>query len=193
MVSEVTASVKLPAAGVTRPQRGRHADDDEGELAARTQQQARSRSPPASGTRNRRARPMMSAALMAIRPTTRGQQPQRLARQLAEVDVHADGEEEEAEQQALERLDGGLDRLAELGLGQQQPGDEGAERHRQAGQTAATTALPTITNRVAATNSSLRLGGGDQAEQRPQQQAADDDDDADRQRRIGQRQHERRS
>ena len=71
---------------------------------------------------------------MAIRPTTEASSQTRLARELAEVDAHADGEEEHAEQQALERLDGRLDGLAEFGLGQQQAGDEGAERHRQAGQ-----------------------------------------------------------
>ena len=54
----------------------------------------------------------------------------------------------------------------------------------------AATALPTITNRIAATNSSLVLDGGDEPEQRLQQQPADDDDHPDRQRRIGQRQHQ---
>ena len=84
--------------------------------------------------RNSRARPMIRmAAFTAISPATPREQPHRIAGQLAKVDVHADGEEEQAEQQALERIDGGLDRLAEFGLGQQQPGDEGAERHRQAG------------------------------------------------------------
>ena len=106
------------------------------------------------GTRNSRARPVMSTALMATRPDHRGEQPERLARQLAHIDAHADGEEEHAEQQALERLDRRLDGLAELGLGQQQAGDERAERHRQAGDPAVTP-VPTMTNRVAATNSSV--------------------------------------
>ena len=76
---------------------------------------------------------MMTPALMAIRPATRGQQPERLAARARASRAHADREEEHAEQQALERLDGGLDRLAELGLGQQQAGDEGAERHGKPG------------------------------------------------------------
>ena len=103
MVSEVTASVKLPTAGVTSAGGGGDADHDEGELAARAQQQAGldRRRPAAPGTAGR-AR-TISTALMAIRPATAGQQPARLARQLAEVDGHADGEEEQAEQQALER------------------------------------------------------------------------------------------
>ena len=62
-----------------------------------------------------------------------GGEQQRLAQQFAHVDIHADGEEENAEQQPLERLDGRLDRLAVFGFGKQQAGDEGAERHGQAG------------------------------------------------------------
>ena len=77
---------------------------------------------------------MISDGLDADQADHRRQQPERLAGQLAKIDVHADGEEEHAEQQALEGLDGGLDGLAELGLRQQQAGNEGAERHRQAGQ-----------------------------------------------------------
>ena len=56
------------------------------------------------------------------------------ASQQAEVDRHADGDEEEAEQQALERLDVGLERVAVLGAREQHAGEERAERHRDAGQ-----------------------------------------------------------
>ena len=139
--------------------------------------------------RNSRARPISRSALMPMRPTTRGKQPERLAGELAEIDVHADGEEEHAEQQPLEGLDGGLDRLAELGLGQQQPGDERSERHRKAGEPARPR-LPTITNKVAATNSSLVPVEATRRNSGLQQQPADNDDDADRQRGIGQREHE---
>ena len=46
----------------------------------------------------------------------------------AEIEPGADRDEEQAEQQPLERLDRHLDLAAELGLGEQQAGDEGAER-----------------------------------------------------------------
>ena len=114
---------RAPSPGRCRRRRTRRRDRAAG----------RSRSPPRRGTRNSRARPAISDGLDGDEPDHRGEQPERLARQLAKIDVHADGEEEDAEQQALERLDGGLDGLAELGLGQQQSGHERAERHRQAG------------------------------------------------------------
>ena len=103
-------------------------------------------------------------------------EPKRIAQQLAHVDIHADGEEEDAEQQSLERLDGRLDRLAVFGLGEQQAGDEGAERHGQAG---------LIGNDAGGDDDEQndgdeQLGGTrvrHQPEQRPQQHAAEDDDD----------------
>ncbi len=56
-------------------------------------------------------------------------QPHRIAGKLAEIDVHSDREKEQAEQETLEGIDGGLDRLAKFGLGKQQAGDKGAKRH----------------------------------------------------------------
>ena len=57
-----------------------------------------------------------------------------LVEQLAGVDADTDGHEEEAQQQALERLDIGLDLVAELRVGQHDPGHKGAKRGRQANQ-----------------------------------------------------------
>ena len=51
----------------------------------------------------------------------------------AQVERHADGGEEQAEQQALERGDVGLDLVAVVGVGEQHAGDEGAERGREPG------------------------------------------------------------
>ena len=65
----------------------------------------------------------------AIRPNT----TQGRADQHREVRAHADRDEEQAEQQALERLDRGLDLVAVLRLGEQHPAEERAERHRQPG------------------------------------------------------------
>ena len=50
--------------------------------------------------------------------------------QHAEIDRHADGDEEHGKQQALERRDVGLDLVAIFGVGQQRAGDERAERRR---------------------------------------------------------------
>ena len=60
------------------------------------------------------------------------QQHQRqLREQQAQVQQHADGDEEQAEQDVLERLDDGLGLVLELGLGEQHAGEKPAERHRQ--------------------------------------------------------------
>ena len=55
------------------------------------------------------------------------------ARDDVEVERHADGDEEEAEQHVAERLDVLLDLVAVLGLGDQHAGEEGAQRERQPG------------------------------------------------------------
>ena len=49
----------------------------------------------------------------------------------AQVQRHADRQEEQAEQDAAERLDVGLELVPKRRLGQQHAGDEGAHRHRQ--------------------------------------------------------------
>ena len=69
-----------------------------------------------------------------MKPSTSAEHQQRLAREQAEVDRHADRDEEEAHQQALERLDVGLERVAILGAREQHAGEERAERHRHAGE-----------------------------------------------------------
>ena len=126
---------------------------------------------------------------MPIRPATRRQQPDRLAGELAKIDVHADGEEEHAEQQALERLDRRFDGLAILGFRQQQAGNEGAERHGQ----------PRHACGDAGADDHEQDGGHEQlagagrrhqAEQRPQQQPADNDNEGERQGRLGHGQHD---
>ena len=57
-----------------------------------------------------------------------------LAHQPLDVERHADTDEEEAEQEALERLDLRFDLVAVFGVGEQHAGDERAERHRDADQ-----------------------------------------------------------
>ena len=98
---------------------------------------------------------MMSDGLDADQAGHRRQQPDRLACELAKIDVHADGEEEHPEQQPLEGLDGRFDGLADTRF----PPAAGRQRTRRAPWTVPPRLqrhrVPTITNRIAATNSSL--------------------------------------
>lgn len=55
-------------------------------------------------------------------------------RHRGQVQRHADAQEEQAQEDAAERLDLGLQLMAEGGLGQQHAGQEGAHGHRQAAQ-----------------------------------------------------------
>ena len=52
-----------------------------------------------------------------------------LAQEKLQIDLHADGDEEESEQQILERIEVGLDLMAKFGLREQKPREKGAERH----------------------------------------------------------------
>ena len=132
IVTDVTISAKTRMPRVDQTEIPRHADADEGEFAARTEQEAHFHC-----DRPRQAEQLGQAdddqRFDGDQRGDAGGQQQRIAQQFANVDVHADGEEENAEQQSLERRDGGFDRLAVFGLGQQKAGDEGAERHRQPG------------------------------------------------------------
>ena len=63
----------------------------------------------------------------------REKQPRPLLEHDSGIDGHADGHEEQAEQDAAERLDVGLELMAEIGFGQEHAGQEGAHGHGQAG------------------------------------------------------------
>ncbi len=104
---------------------------------------------------------------------------QRVAHGQADVGRHAHRHEEEAEQQALERLDVRLQLVPVFRFRQHHPGGEGAERQRQVG--------PAGQGRR--TNDDQQGGGGEQfaglgaadgAEQRLQQIAAGEYDHGDR-------------
>ena len=87
-----------------------------------------------SGTGNgiRRAIVHSTPALTQQEPEHDGGDHERPVQHDREVDRHADGDEEEAEQQALERFDVGLEFAPVFALGKQHAGEEGTERHRQA-------------------------------------------------------------
>ena len=75
----------------------------------------------------------MITPLNANRPKHRGDQPPRSRRDHEDIDRHADRDEEQADEQALERLDIDADLVAILGLRQHQAGEKRAKRHRQTG------------------------------------------------------------
>ncbi len=109
------------------------------------------------------------------------------------IDPGPDRDEIEPEQQALERLDRHLDLAAVLGLRQQEPGDEGAERHRQV----ARRGEQAVAEHDQETGGHEELGApglGDEMEERPQRQPAERDQVRQRQRcrheRLDQRQSE---
>ena len=140
----------------------------------------------AHGTPNRRQSGASSTVLATIMATKRCRHQQRFAPDEAEIDVHADREEEDAQQQAAERVDHRLDGAAVLGLRQQQAGDEGAERHRQAG--IGRDHARADRDQQGGGHEEFRIvGAGGQPEQRLQHEAADDGDDADGDHRLGQR------
>ena len=107
-------------------------EQDEGELAALTDDEpepprgvALQPPPPARRIKHR--------ALTTISTTTMASSVNGSAEQHREVDRHADGDEEQPEQEPLERRDVGLDLMAVFRIGEKRAGDEGPERRRQPG------------------------------------------------------------
>ena len=110
----------------------RHAgcEQHEGELAALTDHEPEPprrlalQSPPA-------AKRIENGCLDGDKTDDDGDELQRLGRHHAQIDRHADGDEEHGEQQPLERADVSLDLVAVFGIGEQRAGDERAERRAE--------------------------------------------------------------
>ena len=188
MVSDVTASVKLPAAGVTSA------------AAVATPITTKANSPPGPssravsiaavrGTRKRRASPNVSTALMPISPAT-------------QASSHTGSRASSRKSMAMPTvkknrpssrpLNGSI--VVSIALrnsvsGQQQAGDEGAERHRHAGEPG-DYGGGDDDEQGRRHEQLARARGGHQAEQRLEQQPPDDHDDAERQGRVGHRQRQ---
>ena len=108
----------------------------------------------------------------------------------SEIDLQPDGHEEEPEQQAAEGPDVGLDLMPVLGARQQQPGQEGAQRHGDAGQHHEIAGAQQ--NEQGGGDEQLRAAGlGDHAVDRPQQKAAGQQRQAHGGRRLQSRQPQR--
>ena len=74
------------------------------------------------------------AVLIATRPATIVSHKVGAVRDQPEVERHADGGEEQAQQQAFERGNVGHDLVAVVGICEQHAGDEGSEGRGQVGQ-----------------------------------------------------------
>ena len=97
---------------------------------------------------------------------------QRARADQAEVDLRADRDEEQAEQQALERLDVGLELVAVLAVGEHHAGEERAERRATGRRCCISSAMPTTISSAAAVNDSRSLRPREELEQRPHHEAA---------------------
>ena len=100
---------------------------------------------------------------------------ERLRQDQGEVDRRADGEEEEAEQQPLERLDVALQFVAVLAVGEHHAGQEGAQRRAQPHLVHQQRNADHQQQRSRHESSRSRVRG-DGAEDRPQQEAPAQDD-----------------
>ncbi len=103
----------------------------------------------------------------------------RLAHDPLDVERHADADEEESEQEALERLDLRFDLVAVFRIGEQHAGEERAERHRDADEIHEPRRADHDQQRGRREHFG-RAGARSRAEHRTQQIAAADDDDRDR-------------
>ena len=104
----------------------RGGEQHEGELAAlrepHGERAARRRSQSRVRARCRRSAPLSRRCMPSAAPSTAS----GMRREQREVRAHPDRDEEEAEQQALERLDVGFELVPELGVGEQHAGEERA-------------------------------------------------------------------
>ena len=116
----------------------------------------------------------MMASFNATKHDTAQYDARRIGGDVGKIEAHADGDQEHAEQQAFERVDGDLDLAAEFGLCQQQPGDQRAEFHRQTDHGGREPGRED--HQQAGGDEQLRAAGArDAAEQRPQHEPAGDD------------------
>ena len=166
----------------------REASRDERELAAPPEHHRQAdRRPPREAEGERQ--PAEHARLDERQPDHRAENRQGARDDGPGVDLHAYADEEQAEQQALERLDVEFDLVPVGGVGQQQSREEGAEGHRQAGHPRDRRDHEDGEQRRRHQDLGAARGGHDPV-QRPQQESTGQHDDADRPHGLGHRQGE---
>ena len=163
------------------PLRDARADQGEREFAAGTEQQ-RDLARHGETQPQRQRQHENDRGLDRDQSERKAEREQRPGDDRADVQAGADRHEEQAEQQALERLDRHLDLAPVFGFGQQQSGDECAERHRQAGHRRHDRRAHDD-QQARGHEEFRRMRLGDLMEQRPQQQPAGADDERQRGRR----------
>jgi hypothetical protein len=172
-------------AGVQQPAGDGIADHDEGEFAALAQQQA-ALDGAAPGQAAQAQQRRDHAGLAQHQAGDGAGQPQGRLHDLQHVHAHAHRHEEQAHEQALERLDHQLDLVLEFRLGQQQAGDQRAQRHRQSRHPAQ--ARDAEGGQQDQRHKHVRLPvAGEGAEQGPDHAAADQVDEGDGDGRLGHR------
>ncbi len=127
--------------------------------------------------------------MIAISPHGDADDHEGLSEQARQVEFGADRDEEEAEQKPLKRLDGHLDLAAILSFGEQQPCDEGADRHRQAAGRR-DHARPDDHEQARGGEDFGRSGHSDKMEKGPKDEAADHHDGGQRERGRREGQHD---
>ena len=110
----------------------RGGEDDKGELTCGREQQGRFERE-RMVARKQAAGDVGDQHLDGDQGAQRGEDPDDLVGDERQVEAHADGHEEEAEQQALERLEVHFGLVLELGLADEETREEGAEGKREAG------------------------------------------------------------
>ncbi len=168
----------LPDIAGQEPRRDGAADDHEGELAARTQEKRRLQGDRGSEPEEASETAMM-IPLTAITTTVAvrigvGASISRAMSRLMPTDT-----KNTAEQQALEGLHRRIDGAAVFRLGQEEPGDERAERHRQPAHRGDET-RDQHHEEAGGHEEFGTLGGRDELEQGAQHEAPEPDDDRER-------------
>ena len=173
---------------IDEPSRQRGADHHEAEFAAGPEQEGRL----GGGAGRKTKRPPEPEQRQSLRgDQRRGETKNEPGSRDDErrIDRGADRDEVEPEQEAPEWFDRHFDLAAIFGLRQQEPGDEGAERHRQVARRGG---QPVAEHHQEACRheelGALRFG--DEMEERPQRETAENDQRGQRQRRRSERREE---
>lgn len=150
-----------------------HLEHDEGELAAGRQDHAQAQRRGLVEAAGNASDEVQHRRLQGDQQHGQAEHHPRRLEQQADIRAHPHADEEQAEQQALERLDLRLQFVAVLRVGQQQAGEEGTEGHGHAGQLHQQRGTHHHQQRGGGGHV-LQLGLGDDAKHRAQQVAATD-------------------
>ena len=131
IVAAATTNGKRTTSAADQALDMRQTQDDEAELTAGPEQQSGLQA--GQPTQPERAREACDdGELHRDQHDTAQHDARRIGGDAGQIEAHAHGDQEHAEQQPLERIDRHLDLAAEFGFSQQQTGDQRTEFHRHA-------------------------------------------------------------